>query len=1116
MPDRPNTNKQFPPSIDALRQRIVKKRPIPLYGPPVGDKMSPMMAALELKLLASFQGTLNGRILTQFATDKVRALLAYLAVERQQAHRRESLAALLWPAQPDKQARHNLRQALSNLRQVLQDHDDDRAFLLIDRHEVWLNPQANVQVDVAHLAALSAACTNHRHRQPDTCLPCLQRLAEMVALYQGDFLAGFSLADSAPFEEWALLKREWLHRQVIDALTLLADYAERRGDVDAARRYARQQVALEPWREEAHRQLIRLLAQSGQRSAALAQYAACRQAMAQELGAVPAAETERLYQLIIHDGLPPLLTPPASLPQPPTPFSGRAQERAALAELLATPDSRLITLIGPGGIGKSRLALQVAEDQRGLYANGLFWADLSAVQDATQIVPTLAHSLQLTFHRHGTPQQQLRNYLRHKRLLLVLDGVEHLPDLARLLAPLLSESPQVLFLVTSRRRLGLQEEQLFTLAGLAYRETAVFPHPTTGSSDDQHEAVTFLRQQIERLARAFQPDAADHKALVAICHLVEGMPLALELAAAAVAERGCAAVAQSLHNNLDLLTSPLHNVPARQRSMRATFAHSWTLLTDAERRSLARLAIFHGSFAAAAALEIAGADLATMKRLLARSLLHRRENGRYQLHTLLRQFAIEKLEQRTDDKAETAVRHATHYARFLAAQEERLQGHGQAEALLVIDREIGNVRQAWQWAIIHLAETPLARDLLNCSLASLCHYYCLRSWYHEGAALFAQAVTALQTIAPQDEMLLGRLLARQARCQEFTAPADEASQLYRQSLTIFRRLSAAGEAALPLYGLGYMAHLQGAYETACHHFHDSLAHYEQAQDGWGMATALSGLCLNRRRQGDFAGARQAGEQSLALRRAIGDQRGIASSQNNLGLILCALGEYEAAEVALLEAVAICRALGHTIGTANACTALVQVAMQQGDSDGARRYQEEAQQLYQAVGDVWGVAIAYNNLGKICLQSGEAAAACALFSQALAAYRQADVPGGQAGALSNWGQACLSMGDLPGAARYFGEGLAIALAIGDRPVALEILVRTAVLWQQQTATAYHPLVLLTFALRQSEMLAETRQTARAAAAALRVASTPEQVAAAEQEGATLDWHTVASYDALAAG
>ncbi|MFO7538141.1 MAG: tetratricopeptide repeat protein [Chloroflexota bacterium] len=1064
------------------------------------------MAALELNLLASFQVTLNGRILTQFATDKVRALLAYLAVERQHPHRRESLAALLWPDQPDKQARHNLRQALSNLRQVLQDHDDERAFLLIDRHDVWLNPQASIQVDVADFATLSAACAGHRHRQPDVCLPCLQRQTEMVALYRGDFLAGFSPADSTPFEEWTLLKREWLHRQVIDALTLLADYAERRGDVDAARRYARQQVALEPWREEAHRQLIRLLAQSGQRSAALAQYAACRQAMAQELGALPAAETERLYQLINHDGLPPLLTPPANLPQPPSPFSGRVQERAALAELLAAPDSRLITLIGPGGIGKSRLALQVAEDQRGLYADGLFWADLSAVQDAAQIVPTLAHSLQLALHRHGSPPQQLRNYLRRKRLLLVLDGVEHLPDLARLLATLLSDTPQVLFLVTSRHRLGLQEELLFTLAGLAHPKTAVSPHLPSGSSAEQHEAVTFLRQQIERLARSFQPSAADHKALVAICHLVEGMPLALELAAAAVAEQGCAAVAQSLHSSLDLLTSPLHNVPARQRSMRATFAHSWTLLTAAERRRLARLAIFHGSFAAAAGQEIAGAAPATMERLLARSLLHWPENGRYQLHTLLRQFAIEKLDERADDKAETAVRHATHYTHLLAAQEERLQGHGQEDALLAIDREIGNVRQAWQWAIIHLAERPLARDLLNRSLASLCHYYCLRSWYHEGAALFAQAVAALQTIAPQDDLLLGRLLARQARCQEFTAPAAEASQLYRQSLAILRRSSAAREAALPLYGLGYMAHLQGDYDTACRHFHESLAHYEQAQDRWGMATTLSGLCLNRRRQGDFAGARQAGTQSLTIRRAIGDRRGVASSQNNLGLILCDLGEYEAAEVALLESVAICRALGHPIGTANACTGLVQVAMQQGDTDGARRYQEEARQLYQQVGDVWGVAIAYNNLGEISLKSGEPAAACALFSQALAAYRQADVPGGQAGALSNWGQACLLMGDLPGASRYFAEGLHIALAIGDRPVALEILVRTAVLWQQ-TESAYHPLVLLMFALRQPELLAETRQMATAAAAALRSASAPEQAVAAEKEAAALDWQAI---------
>ena len=1068
------------------------------------------MACLEINLLASFQVTLNGRLLTNFGTDKTRALLAYLTVERDHPHRRESLAALLWPEQPDKQARHSLRQALTHLRHALEDHDDSRAYLLIDRHDIWLNPEANVRVDVAQFTALADACARHDHRHTAACHPCLQRLERMIDLYRGDFLAGFSATDSTPFEEWALLKREWLHRQAIEALAYLADYAERRGDIKKARHYTQQQVDLEPWREEAHRQLIRLLAQAGQRSAALAQYAACRTALAQELEVPPTAATDRLYQQIRDDTwLPATATPPRHLPLAPTPFSGRVAERAALAELLTAPDSRLITLTGPGGMGKSRLALQVASEQHGLHPDGIFWVDLSDIGQTAHIMPALAQSLRLTLHGSEPAQRQLLAYLRHKALLMVLDGVEHLPELAAQIAPLLAAAPDVIFLVTSRQRLGLREERLFSVEGLAYGETAVFP-PNLASHNQfgrQNEALTFLREQLERQARHFQPSQADLAALHTICHLVDGMPLALELAAVAIAERGCTAVARVLESGLDLLTSTFHNVPARQRSIRATLAHSWSLLTEKEGLGLARLAIFHGSFTAAAAQAVAATEPATLTRLLAKSLLHHGGNGRYRLHMLLRQFAAEKLADYEKMAAKTAVAHATHYAHFLAAQEGNLKGMGQEDALQAIDAELPNIRRAWQWAIDHLPQTTTAADLLHNSLESLYQYYCLRSWYEEGATLFAQAVAAARDLTPPDERLLGHLLARQARCLEFTAPAAEASQLYHQSLAIFERLDAPQAAALPLYGLGYMAHLQGAYDTANDYFQASLAHYEAANDQWGLATVLSGLSLNRRRQGDFAAARRAGEQSLTIRRAIGDRRGVASSQNNLGLILCALGEYEAGEAALQESAAICEAIGHTVGTANACTGLVQVAMQQEDVAAALGYQEKARELYQQVGDLWGVAIAYNNLGKIHLLAGDLAAACALFSQAVNAYRQANVPGGLANALGNWGEACLQMADLPGAAGYFKEALAIAADIGDWPVALDIVVKTAVLHHQQTGTWAQPLLLLTFALHQPALLAETRRIVEKTLAAWEADTSFATQKTAEEQAEQTDWTAI---------
>jgi DNA-binding SARP family transcriptional activator len=350
--------------------------------------------SLKVTLFASFQVWLNGISITDFATNKARALLVYLVVERQQPHRREQLAAMFWPDQPDARARKSLQQALTHLRQALGDDDQNATpFLLVERQDVQFNPQADLWLDVAQFAELVAANERHHHRQPAQCLPCLRRLETMLALYDADFLAGFSLHDSMPFEKWLLLKREWFHCQAMEALGYLADFYERRGEFASARRYAQKMVHLEPWCEEAHRQLMRLLAYEGQRSAALAQYKACRRALKREFGLDPTSKTNNLHRAI-RDGV--LLADSgqaAPLPAMVTPFVGRKAECAELAEMLANPDGRLVTVVGPGGVGKTRLALQTAADHLGVYADGVCWVALATVHSVALIIPTLAQAL---------------------------------------------------------------------------------------------------------------------------------------------------------------------------------------------------------------------------------------------------------------------------------------------------------------------------------------------------------------------------------------------------------------------------------------------------------------------------------------------------------------------------------------------------------------------------------------------------------------------------------------------------------------------------------------------------------------------------------------------------
>jgi predicted ATPase/DNA-binding SARP family transcriptional activator len=347
------------------------------------------MTRLTLSLLGSFQVILDGEPITEFESDKVRALLAYLAVESGRSHRRESLAGLLWPERPERAARHNLSQALLNLRRAIGDYDATPPFLLITRDTIQLNTNSDYWLDTAPFTALLAACEEHPHYRLQACNPCMDRLQQAVVLYRGSFLQGFSLGDSASFEEWSVLERERLHRLAMAALRHLADCHEQRGEIQQALQYAWRQVELDPWREEAHQQLMRLLALNGRRSEALAQYGTCRRVLAEELGIEPAGKTTRLYERI-RDGelevlvpsharlLEPSPHPPAFLDQEapiemesPV-FVARERELAQLNGYLhpaLAGQGRIVFVTGEAGSGKTALVQEFARRAQDAHTN---------------------------------------------------------------------------------------------------------------------------------------------------------------------------------------------------------------------------------------------------------------------------------------------------------------------------------------------------------------------------------------------------------------------------------------------------------------------------------------------------------------------------------------------------------------------------------------------------------------------------------------------------------------------------------------------------------------------------------------------------------------------------
>ena len=333
----------------------------------------------QLRLLGSFEFRSETGERVAFRSEKERALLAYLTVEASRSHSRRMLSGLLWPEQPDETANNNLRVTLHRLRHAVGDPSADMPLLIVSSDAVQLNPDAGLWTDVASFDALLARTARHHHERLATCAECMASYEEAAALYRGDFLEGLYPADSVPFSEWSLLKQEYLRSQLLRILFLLADHHRWRGALDCALPFARRQVELEPWREEAHCQVMTILALRGERSAALRQYETCRRALLAELNVEPAEETRVLHERILAQRKGKL----SNLPENVKPFVGRRTELSLAGEYLADPGSRLITIVGPGGIGKSCLAAEAAAGQRFSFLNGVFLVELSSVSRHT-------------------------------------------------------------------------------------------------------------------------------------------------------------------------------------------------------------------------------------------------------------------------------------------------------------------------------------------------------------------------------------------------------------------------------------------------------------------------------------------------------------------------------------------------------------------------------------------------------------------------------------------------------------------------------------------------------------------------------------------------------------
>lgn len=958
------------------------------------------MAGLSICLFGPIQVLVDGDRAATFTYNKARALLAFLAVEADRAHQRDALVGLLWPDLPNDAARTNLRQALADLRQAIGDAAASPPYLHVTRETIQFNAGSAHALDVAAFLDLTSACAAHTHRDLKRCSACAARLEQAMALYRGDFLAQFQLADSAPYEEWATLHRERLRVVALENLTHLAASHEQRGALGQAGRAALRQIELEPWREESHRALMRLLALGGQRSAALHQYHVCRRILAHELDALPDKQTTDLFRRI-RDGEPieavgklSLNHSAASLPLPPSPLIGREVELAQVREILSDPKHRLITLHGPGGIGKTRLALAVAAEEADAFEHGVAFVPLDAVQTGEFLAPAILAALNVAMQGQRPPKDQLIAYLRDREILLVLDNFEHLAGEFGLVAELLRHTPRLTVLVTSQIRLALQAEWLFDVRGLSY------PPAAHAGDLGQFSAVQLLLQRIQQMRPAAALTAQDVQAAVAICRLAEGMPLAIELAAGAIGTRSLPEVAAALEDGIgDVLETQWRDVAPRHASVLAALEHTWQLLTTAERSVFSRLGVFCGGFVAEAAFEVAGATLEALRALIDKSLLDRESNGRYRMHELVRRFAVEKLTA-AGQADETECRHLAYLVALVETAEPRLRGAAQAAWLDHLEQEHSNVRAVLTWAVEHDVETAA-------HLSSLLW----RFWQHgghfvEGRAWLEAALVHQSSLSPavhaQALYALGVLLWHQGFYRQARAT-------FEQSVVRWRTLQDRAGLAYGLTMLGMAADYEGDHDHGRRCLEESLALFRTLDDRWGLALALFHAGYARAMAG-CADARIPLEESLALFLGAGNRWGTALALYGLGLWAYHQEQFGPARAHLHEALAMQREVGDNWLVARTLNFLGEVARSQEAYAQAQQYYLESLALFEALGADGRIPIAQHNLGRVACALGEVEAAVQWFRQALDGFRRSGHTWGttaclegMAGVLAGWGQ-----------------------------------------------------------------------------------------------------------------
>ena len=692
----------------------------------------------------------------------------------------------------------------------------------------------------------------------------------------------------------------------------------------------------------------------------------------------------------------------------PTPFIGRSQEIDEIGALLDDPSCRLLTLVGPGGIGKTRLAVEVASHKRDSFPDGLFFVPLAPLNRAGDILTAIAEATPFRFQQdQRSPREQFFAYLREKHAqhsLLVLDNFEHLLDGVDIVSDILAVTTGLKILATSREALNLQEEWVRQIEGLAY------PSRANGKPLEDYSAVQLFLDRGRRIRGDFDL-AEDSGSVVEICRLVEGMPLAIELAVGWLKTLRPADIASEIQHNLDILATRSRNLPERHRNIRSVFSHSWRLMGEGERDVFQKLSVFRGGFTREAAEVVAGASLQTLAGLIDKSLVRLNAAGRYDIHELLRQYGAEQLD--AAGQTETAQRaYIDYYLGLLHQLERDIKAQQQIAALDTIAADFENVRHAWQLAIRQRHVVTLYQ-----AVESLHFFADMRGRYHEIVPLLRAAVEQFLQSPNQEQLsMLRHIQARLVRLivlgnlrieGDLRAQIDtclEAARARQDQAEIGFCLMVSGIVAVweandkPAY----------IYARAAALFQESAAVYEALRDPFYQADVLAWCACTAADRAPDAG-RELLMQSLELRRKIGDRNGIAWITLNLTDVMLTQLDYSECERYAREALALMREIGSVKGVLQAMFKLAQMTALKGDLEEARALAEHLRDLADETNNLDGKMLSAGLLAFLCCVMDEAYTEGAVLAQKHRALLQVPFFGSYDGLGARWGQAVADCG-----------------------------------------------------------------------------------------------------------